>query len=154
MKSALTTTEILAKIGREHELAELEYEDAGVKIHLVFDPPEEKLLALGANPGCYPLALPSAPTIPTLPIKNEPTDLDKGDRVCSPLAGVFYAAPRPDAEPFVREGQAVGIGQTLCIVEAMKLMNEITAERSCKIVKILVGNGEPVEDGQALFSIE
>jgi oxaloacetate decarboxylase alpha subunit len=69
------------------------------------------------------------------------------------MVGTFYRAPAPDAEPFVEIGQIVETGQTLCIIEAMKLMNEIEAEFSGEIVDILVENGQPVEYGQPLFLI-
>ncbi|MCD6116557.1 acetyl-CoA carboxylase biotin carboxyl carrier protein [bacterium] len=72
----------------------------------------------------------------------------------SPMVGTFYRTPAPDAAPYVKEGDTISSGQILCIIEAMKLMNEIEAEISGKIVKILVENGEPVEYNQALFLVE
>ncbi|NLT61310.1 MAG: acetyl-CoA carboxylase biotin carboxyl carrier protein, partial [Candidatus Hydrogenedentes bacterium] len=72
----------------------------------------------------------------------------------SPMVGVFYAAPAPDKPPFVKPGDAVQEQQTVCIVEAMKLMNEVTAQFPARIVKVLVENGEPVEFGQPLFAVE
>jgi oxaloacetate decarboxylase alpha subunit len=74
--------------------------------------------------------------------------------VKSPMVGVFYSAPEPDAPPFVQVGTRVQKGQTLGIIEAMKLMNEITSEISGRVVKILVENSQPVEYGQVLFHIE
>ena len=73
--------------------------------------------------------------------------------VKSPLVGTFYAAPAPDAEPFVKLGEQVATGKVLCIVEAMKLMNEIEADASGEIVKVFVQPGQPVEYGQPLFAI-
>jgi len=73
--------------------------------------------------------------------------------ISSPFVGTFFRSPSPDADPFVKEGQSVRKGQTLCIVEAMKLMNEIEAEVDCKILEILVKNGDPVEFGQSLFRV-
>jgi acetyl-CoA carboxylase biotin carboxyl carrier protein len=72
----------------------------------------------------------------------------------SPMVGTFYRAPAPDADPYVEVGDTVSIGQTVCIVEAMKLMNEIESEVRGKIVEILVENAQPVEFGQALFRVE
>lgn len=72
----------------------------------------------------------------------------------SPMVGTFYRSPSPDAPPFVEVGQSVEAGQTVCIIEAMKLMNEIESEQGGKIGRICVGNGEPVEFGQILFEIE
>jgi acetyl-CoA carboxylase biotin carboxyl carrier protein len=74
--------------------------------------------------------------------------------VSSPLVGTFYRAPAPDANPFVEVGETVSKGQVLCIVEAMKLMNEIHAEENGRILAILVENGHPVEYGEPLFEIE
>ena len=74
--------------------------------------------------------------------------------VCTPLAGVFYRASSPTSVPFAKEGDTADPGQTLCIVEAMKVMNEIKAESRCRIVKIVAENGRPVTAGQTLFQIE
>jgi len=75
-------------------------------------------------------------------------------RVESPMVGTFYRAPQPDAPPFVEIGDAVGPGQTLCILEAMKLMNEVKAEREGIVRSIHVDNAQPVEFGQLLFELE
>ena len=74
--------------------------------------------------------------------------------ITSPMVGTFYRAPAPDADPYVESGDMVEVGQTVCIVEAMKLMNEIESERRGRVVKILVENAQPVEFGQKLFLIE
>jgi len=74
--------------------------------------------------------------------------------VKSPIVGTFYTSPSPDAEPFVKVGDTVSKGKVLCIVEAMKLMNEIEADASGEIVKVLVETGQPVEYGQPLFAIK
>lgn len=79
---------------------------------------------------------------------------DKQERVKSPIVGTFYAAPSPESDPYVKVGDVVDAGQTLCIVEAMKLMNEIEAEYKCKIVEIVKANAEPVEFGDVLFIVE
>ena len=75
-------------------------------------------------------------------------------RVESPMVGTFYRAPSPGEPPFVEEGDAVAAGQTLCILEAMKLMNEVKSEIEAIVRSINVGNGEPVEYGQLLFELE
>ena len=74
--------------------------------------------------------------------------------ITSPMVGTFYRAPAPDADPYVESGDMVDVGQTVCIIEAMKLMNEIEAEVRGRIVQILVENSQPVEFGQALFLVE
>lgn len=79
---------------------------------------------------------------------------EEGEYITSPFVGTFYRAPSPTAKPFVEKGEAVQSGQPLCIVEAMKLMNEIEAEFPCTILDILVENGKPVEYGQRLFKIK
>jgi acetyl-CoA carboxylase biotin carboxyl carrier protein len=77
-----------------------------------------------------------------------------GHTVDSPMVGTFYRAPSPGASPFVEVGQSVNVGDTLCIIEAMKMLNQIEADKAGKITAILVENAEPVEYGQALFVIE
>ena len=74
--------------------------------------------------------------------------------ITSPMVGTFYRAPAPDADPYVEVGDQVTVGQTVCIVEAMKLMNEIESEVKGRVVKILVENAQPVEYGQKLFLVE
>ena len=88
--------------------------------------------------------------------KNDKTSTieDAGEKVLSPMPGVFYSAQSPDKPPFVSEGDQVKTGQTLCIIESMKIMNEIESEQSGIIKKILVNNSDPVEFNQPLFIIE
>ncbi len=74
--------------------------------------------------------------------------------VQAPMVGTFYSAPAPGAKPFVQIGDEVKVGQVLCIIEAMKMMNQIESDRAGKITSVLVQNGDPVEFGQALFSIQ
>lgn len=85
---------------------------------------------------------------------SEEAKQDKYHEIRSPIVGTFYRAPSPDAEPFIKVGDSVETGKVLCIIEAMKLMNEIESDISGKIVKILVDNGRPVEYNQPLFLIE
>lgn len=83
-----------------------------------------------------------------------PVSMTSGHKIRSPMVGTMYICPSPDASPFVTVGQSVKSGDTLCIVEAMKMFNEIESDRAGKIVEILVKNGEPVEYDQVLFIIE
>ena len=83
-----------------------------------------------------------------------PAEETKTVIITSPLVGTFYRAPTPEEKPFVEEGEIISKGQVLCIVEAMKLMNEIRAEESGKVTAVLVENGHPVEYGEPLFEIE
>ncbi len=138
----------LARIARENELAEIEYRCDGQRIRLVLEAPVPAVAwPAGAMPG--PAAAPPAAATAAPPVPEGP----KGQVIKSPLAGVFYRAPRPGSPPFVEQGQQVSPGQALCIIEAMKLMNEIPAEQTCTILKILVENAQVVESGQALFEI-
>lgn len=82
-----------------------------------------------------------------------PAPIPSGKTIDSPMVGVFYSAPNPDSAPFVSLGQEVKKGDVVCIIEAMKIMNEITAEESGKITEILVNNGDVVEYGQPMFRI-
>jgi len=88
----------------------------------------------------------------TAPPGAEPTP--RGHEITAPMVGIFYAAPSPGAEPFVEVGSTVAPGDTLCIIEAMKMMNQIESDTAGRVAKILVENGNPVEYGQALFVIE
>ncbi|MDY0189319.1 MAG: acetyl-CoA carboxylase biotin carboxyl carrier protein [Desulfuromonas sp.] len=93
-------------------------------------------------------AAPAAPVAVAAPVN------DKHETIASPMVGTFYAAPSPESDPYVKVGDVVEAGQTLCIVEAMKLMNEIEAEFKCKIVEFAKDNAQPVEFGDALFIVE
>ena len=77
-----------------------------------------------------------------------------GQEINAPMVGTFYSAPSPDADPFVKVGQTVRAGDTLCIIEAMKIMNPIESDRAGKIIEVLVENGQPVEFEQPLFVVE
>ena len=101
-----------------------------------------------AMPGAAPAAAPAAPA--AAPAPAEP----KGHALKSPMVGTFYRAPSPGAPSFVEVGQSVSKGQTLCIIEAMKLLNEIESDVAGTVKAILVENGQPVEYGQPLFLIE
>lgn len=100
-------------------------------------------------------AQPQAAVATPAPVSSEPTTpaVPAGKQVKSPMVGTFYGASSPGAEPFVKEGQTVKAGETLCIIEAMKIMNQIEAEHSGKILKVMVRDGDPVEYDQPLFII-
>jgi acetyl-CoA carboxylase biotin carboxyl carrier protein len=82
------------------------------------------------------------------------SESSKAVEIKAPMVGTFYRASRPDAEPYVKEGDIISPGKVLCIIEAMKLMNEVEAEISGRIIKIMVNNGQPVEFNQPLFLVE
>lgn len=103
-------------------------------------------------PAAAPIPAAPTPTYPTEPATPAVRDLSNAQK--SPMVGTFYRAPSPSSPAFVEVGQTVNIGDTLCIIEAMKLMNEIEAETAGVIKEILVENGTPVEYGEPLFIIE
>ena len=115
---------------------------------------EVKLVAAEPIEGpAAPMVIPAAPTAPAAPAA-EAAPVAEGKEIKSPMVGVFYAAASPDSAPYVQVGQAVKKGDTLCIIEAMKLMNEINAEESGVITEICVKNGDLVQFGQPLFKIK
>ena len=105
--------------------------------------------SVGAAPVAAPLPTAAAGETPVAPAAAEP----QGHVIRSPMVGTFYRAPSPGAKPFVDQGQSVTIGETLCIIEAMKILNQIESDKSGKVVEILVENGQPVEYNQPLFVI-
>jgi acetyl-CoA carboxylase biotin carboxyl carrier protein len=119
-----------------------------VAAHPVAHAPLTAHAPVASAPVTHPAPAPA--TAPTAAPKKEAS----GQVVTSPLVGTFYRAPAADAPPFVEEGQVVRKGQVLCIVEAMKLMNEIESEVAGKVVEVIAQNGQTVEFGQALFRIE
>jgi oxaloacetate decarboxylase alpha subunit len=148
----LTEIKELIKMLDETDICELHLESAGVKVSI-------KKAGAGPSAGFPPAGSPSAGEEVSVPVeesREKPTrDIDENlIQIVAPMVGTFYRAPSPEAAPFVEVGQMVTEGQTLCIIEAMKLMNEIEAEISGRIVDILAENGQPVEYGQTLFLLE
>jgi acetyl-CoA carboxylase biotin carboxyl carrier protein len=147
---------VLVKMITETDITEFEMESGEERIFLKrgSEPQVVQYQAAPAqlySPAPQAVAAPAAVTASSAPAAAAE---EKGERVASPIVGTFYRAPAPDAEPYVEVGQVVEKGQTLCIVEAMKLMNEIEAEYRCKIVKICRENAEPVEYNDTLFIVE
>lgn len=107
-------------------------------------------------PQAMPMAIGAAPAAAPAAKASDEEDLDEmeGEVVRSPMVGTFYRAPSPGSKPFVEEGQSVTAGDTLCIIEAMKILNQIECEQGGRITRILVENGQPVEYNQPLFVIE
>jgi acetyl-CoA carboxylase biotin carboxyl carrier protein len=101
-----------------------------------------------------PAAPAPAPAASAEPAAAPPPAAARGQQVTAPMVGTFYSGPAPGAKPFVEIGTEVKPGDTLCVIEAMKMMNQIEAETAGRVVSILVENGSPVEFGQALFIIE
>lgn len=147
---------LLIKTVTETDITEFEMESGEERIYLKRGH-EPQVVQYQAAPAPVYAAAPAAgvPAPAAVAPAAAPVAADeKGERISSPIVGTFYRAPAPDAAPFVEVGQVVEKGQVLCIVEAMKLMNEIEAEFKCKIVKISRENAEPVEYGDTLFIVE
>ena len=142
--------ESLAKLMKETGLTGLELVEDGQQLRL------ERQVEVVAAP--VAAAVPAAPVPATgaeaLGVAHEePAPVKEGTLVLAPTVGVFYSAPNPDSKPFVEVGDQVKKGDTLCIIEAMKLMNEIPAEVDGTIAEVCVGNGQVVEYNQPLFRI-
>jgi len=149
--------ELLLETMAEHTLEEFEYSRGDLRIRLK-KPSAGAVVAPRSN--AVPeiiVAGPSSSTVqapgPAAAALPEPRSTDDLHLVKSPIVGTFYGSPSPGAEPFVKVGGYVESGQTLCIVEAMKLMNEIESDSSGEVLRIFVENGQPVEYGQPLFGI-
>ena len=151
MKFETDYIEKLAKIIRENELTEISLEDGEQAITIRKDLPEVNMV--GAPVAAQVAAGPAQAA--SEPLKTEPAEeVVKGKAITSPMVGTFYAASSPEANPFVEIGSVVNVGDVVCIIEAMKLMNEIKSEQSGKVVQICVKNGDPVEYGQVLMYVE
>jgi len=146
--------EQLLQFMTEHNLEEFEYSRGDLRIRLKKPGAAPVVAARPAAEIIVPAAVP-APVAPAAESAVE-ADLRGGEDlflVKSPIVGTFYGSPSPGAEAFVKVGSYVEAGQTLCIVEAMKLMNEIESETSGEVLRIFAENGQPVEYGQPLFGI-
>lgn len=141
----------LIKIVEQSEITELSVQEGELKVSISKNIEGQKYAVIGAPPVHQVQSAPATaqPAKETAPPVN--TNLHE---VKSPIVGTFYQASSPDAEPFVKVGDTVKPGTVLCIVEAMKLMNEIECDVAGRIVKILVNNASPVEYNQPLFLIE
>mgnify|MGYP002619747848 CR=1 FL=1 len=141
----------LITILEESSLAELEIEEDNLRVHL--KKPGERVQVQAAAPAPIPVSQPSAETTPRESAPEPATEDDTLVTIVSPMVGVFYSAPAPGEAPYVNSGDIIEEGHTVCIVEAMKLMNEVSAKFRARIERVLVENGEPVEFGQALYAV-
>jgi acetyl-CoA carboxylase biotin carboxyl carrier protein len=164
--SELEQIEKLLSYMSEHNLEEFEFENGSVRIRLkkpsvapfyAAAPPRAlaaapEIIVAGSAPS-QPAPSSAAPQAQAAHTSAAPSASEDLHLVKSPIVGTFYGAPSPGAEAFVKVGGFVEAGQTLCIVEAMKLMNEIESDTSGEVLRIFVENGQPVEYGQPLFGI-
>jgi acetyl-CoA carboxylase biotin carboxyl carrier protein len=157
----------LIKLVEKSDIGELEIVEDGNKVRITKNNKVVQNTSAYNNPAMH-TGMPSSllNQIPTTPTAvsgstDEKTEAEAAEistilyhEVKSPMVGTFYRAPSPDADPYVEVGQTISVGQTLCIIEAMKLMNELESDYAGKISKILVENAQPVEYNQPLFLIE
>lgn len=165
-ESALNLSELreLADLINHHGFTEFEFENENIRVRLRKDlAPQiiaQPFSAVAAQPQSVQAA--QAPATQSLSSANSPAAVQPSlanedenlHKIISPIVGTFYRSPSPDADPFVKVGSQVTAETIVCIVEAMKLMNEIPAEISGEVVKIYVENGQPVEYGQPLFAVK
>jgi len=142
----------LADLVDKHGLTDFEFENENIRVRLskLTAPPVGQAVQPSVTPVSTVTAQAIAPTIDEQPAAEAEEDLYK---ITSPIVGTFYRSPGPEKDAYVKEGSQVSPETVVCIVEAMKLMNEIQAETTGEIVKIYVENGQPVEFGQPLFGI-
>lgn len=140
---ALSQIKEIYKFMQENDLGTIDFEDKGTHVRLVRSAPAQ-------------IAVPvvdSSVTINNMPDQKS-IPLQYPNTIKSPLMGIFFRGASPSAPPFVREGEKVKAGDPICLIEAMKVFNEVKANQDCIIKKVLVDNGQPVKPGDALFAIE
>jgi len=144
----------LVEFLKENQVAEFDLDRGDLKIRLKFSQPAAPALAGIAHVG-VPVAIPTAMAAPVAAAPAAAPALTAEDlhTITSPIVGTYYGSPSPGAAPFVSPGDRVEKGTVVCIVEAMKLMNEIESDVAGEVVKVLVTDGQPVEYGQPLFAV-
>ena len=143
---------LISLVGRE-PIEEFQFESLGLKLH-IRKRSSAPAAVLPAAPAAQPTsAMPSQTLVATAQPPTERSEDPGIHHITSPIVGTFYRAPSANGSPFVQPGDFVKPGQTLCIVEAMKLMNEIECDVAGEVVAVLVENGQPVEYGERLFAI-
>ncbi len=142
----------LIDLVEESGISELELTEGEEKVRISRNLPQGQSVMHYAQPQMIQQAAPAAPAAAAAPVEAAPAAIE-GHVVKSPMVGTFYRSPSPDAKSFVDIGSSVAVGDTLCIIEAMKLLNEIESDHAGVIKAILVENGQPVEYGEPLFII-
>ncbi|MGV2989636.1 acetyl-CoA carboxylase biotin carboxyl carrier protein [Vibrio sp. E150_011] len=144
----------LIELVEESGISELEISEGEESVRISRNSPASAVAPIQYAAAPAPVAAPTAPAAAPTAAAPEAPATPAGHQVLSPMVGTFYGAPSPDAKPFVKVGQQVSAGDTLCIVEAMKMMNQIEADKSGIVTAILLEDGQPVEFDQALVIIE
>jgi acetyl-CoA carboxylase biotin carboxyl carrier protein len=143
----------LIELLEESGLAEIEITEGEESVRIARYSHGPAVVSTTASAPAHAPSSGSQPAPPAPAAASAPAHRDE-NLVTAPMVGTFYASPSPGAKAFVEVGQEVRVGQVLCIIEAMKMMNQIESERAGKVVAVLAKNGEPVEFGQPLFAIE
>jgi acetyl-CoA carboxylase biotin carboxyl carrier protein len=141
----------LIELIQSSDIAELEIVEGEESVRISRNSPAPAIVAAAPAPV---VAAPVAGGLNLTPPATEELDLPSGETIDAPMVGTYYSAASPTSPPFVTVGQSVSVGDTLCIIEAMKMLNQIESEKSGTIKEILVENEQPVEFGQPLFVIE
>lgn len=148
----------LIEIVEQSDIAEIEIKEGEHNIRItrskepvIMQAPAQQMIQAAPAPAAAPIGAPAAAEAP---VEAPAAETIAGHEIKSPMVGTFYITPAPDAEPFVKVGDHVSVGDTLCIIEAMKIMNPIESDVSGTVTKILVNAGDPVEYGQILFVIK
>jgi acetyl-CoA carboxylase biotin carboxyl carrier protein len=144
----------LIKILESSEVTHLEVEENGTRVKLAKKVNVTQAVSFPQAPAAVPVSQQNSFSDTKNEDKKAADENARYHEIKSPIVGTFYRAPAPDADSYIQIGDVVSVGSVLCIVEAMKLMNEIESDASGKIVKILVENGKPVEYNQPLFLLE
>jgi acetyl-CoA carboxylase biotin carboxyl carrier protein len=150
----LTEVERLLAFMQSHGLEEFEYQDGGVRIRLKKAASQPAFVSQSYAPPQPAFAPSPAATVAPAHVASPPAPAEDLHMVKSPIVGTFYSAPSPDAPPFATVGSRVEPGQVLCIIEAMKLMNEIESDAAGELARVFIENGQPVEYGEPLFGIK
>ena len=147
----------LIELLEESGIAEIEISEGEESVRISRYPQGMTVAHGGLLPTALP-AMPASPAQPAAPAAQAPAQAapapSADNSITAPMVGTFYASPAPGAKPFVQVGDEIKVGQVLCIIEAMKMMNQIESEKEGRIAAILARNGEPVEFGQPLFTVE
>ena len=150
IEDTVECVEALAKIVKENKLSKIKISTEQMDIVIE----GECRAAAPVMPPMPPMGMPMSAPAGSAPAAAKPVEEAKGNFITSPIVGTFYSSPAPEKPAYVKVGDSVNSGDVVCIIESMKLMNEINSEFSGKVAEIYVNNGEPVEFGQKLMRIE
>ncbi len=142
----------LYEVMQEEKIEVLDIKSSDMKVYIRRKNPNAQNIQVKGK--VAPSQVSNLQTQDTVQQNTMQNELQEGSTITSPITGVFYRSPSPSSPMFVKEGDVVDVGKTLCIIEAMKVMNEVKATEKIKILKILVENGNPITAGQDLFSVE